>query len=73
MGGCVIRTGDRQIVHKTRITQENLAEIARALGIPETVRDLIRDGGESIHIYAGTRVTRRARRPATSQPSGGRP
>jgi hypothetical protein len=73
MGGCVITTGNRQIVHKTPITQEKLEEIARILGISETVRNEILSGGESICVYAGARRTRPARRPAASQPGRGRP
>ena len=67
MGGCVIKTDNRHIVHKMPIDRQKLEQIADILGIPQAVRTEILSGGESIHIYAGGRPARGA------PPGGGRP
>lgn len=69
MGGCVIRTGNRQIVHKISIDRQKLDQIADILGIPQADRDEIIARGESIHVYAGARPTPGAPR---TPPSGAR-
>ena len=61
MGGCVIKTGSRQIVRRLPVTRAKLEEIARVLGIsdPAELNEIVREiqsGGESIHIYRGTRT-----------------
>jgi hypothetical protein len=55
MGGIVIKTGNRQIVHKMPIDRQKLDQIADILGIPQADRTEILSHGESIHVYAGTR------------------
>jgi hypothetical protein len=67
MGGCLIKTCDSQIVHKTPIDKQKLWEIARILGIPGDIQNEILSCGESIHIYAGTR-----QRPAAPASAGRR-
>jgi hypothetical protein len=58
MGGCVIGTGKRHIVIKTKITKATLDKVAAALSIKEkSVRDLVKDEGEFIHVYAGNRAS----------------
>ena len=78
MGGCLIKTGNRQIVHKMLINEGVLDKVAEALGfLPAERREFIA-GTESIHVYRGDRPTRgRGIRPtrgaAPSPPSGGAP
>jgi hypothetical protein len=64
MGGCVIKTGKRQIVIKMPITPDKLVAIVTALGIPAADRDNviseISSGGESIHVYVGNRQSKDA-------------
>jgi len=79
MGGCVIRTGNRQILHKMPIDRQKLEQIADILGIPHADRAEILSSGESIHVYAGTRPAPGAPPPSPgggstpSPPSGGSP
>jgi hypothetical protein len=80
MGGCVIKTGNRQIVHKMPIDRQKLEQIADILGIPHADRTEILSGGESIHVYAGTRPSSSAPpspggspSPPGAPPGGGRP
>ena len=58
MGGCLIKTGNRQIVHKMLINEGVLDKVAEALGfLPAERREFIA-GTESIHLYRGDRPTR---------------
>ncbi|MBV8771181.1 MAG: hypothetical protein JO166_02455 [Deltaproteobacteria bacterium] len=76
MAGCVIRAGNRHYFHKTHITRQMLEQIARNLGISQTVCSEISSTGEWIHIYVGeppatgTTVGTGA---TPAQPGGGRP
>lgn len=68
MGGCVIETANRHIVHRIPIDRQKLEQIADILGIPQADRAEILSGGESIHVYAGTRQSQGAQ---SSPPGGG--
>jgi hypothetical protein len=73
MGGCVITTGNRHIVHKMRINRQKLEQIADILGISQAERHEILSGGESIHVYAGARPTPGAPPSPGATPSPGAP
>ncbi len=57
MGGMVIKTGSRQIVHKMPVDAGTLDKVAEALGFSKAQRDLFISDTESIHIYRGNRPT----------------
>jgi hypothetical protein len=59
MAGAVVKTTDRNIVHRHPITRQQLEQIANILGIPlsSTERAEILSRGESIHIYVGAPAT----------------
>ena len=57
MGGCVIRTTTRHIVHKMVIDEAKLDAVAAALGIPPADRQQFISDTEFIHIYRGVRPT----------------
>jgi hypothetical protein len=60
MGGAVIRTHNRQIVHKVVVDERVLDKIAEALGIPAADRGQLIPATESIQIYRGVLPTPRA-------------
>lgn len=73
MGGCVITTGNRHIVHKMPIDRRKLEEIANILGISQAERNEILSSGESIQIYAGARPTSGAPPTSGASPTSGAP